>query len=208
MSVGDHPTEVLRELRELTGLTMRQMAEAVSRPPSSYQYYETKFDRPVLPHEIAESVLKFCAGKPLDQRLRDRLASVFPLELRRDMLGDGGDGALHLMVSAKSPPIMPLQTLEGGRPHHTVSRTMINDSMSGAIEAGEEFFVDTDDRDATRSGIFLMGDMPRQIEILPRSNPPVARISPRNPAYLTHDVPASDLTLLVTGRVIGKLLRF
>jgi DNA-binding transcriptional regulator YiaG len=48
----------LRRLRDLTGLSIADMARELGMPASSYQHYEARYEKPRLPRELALRVAK------------------------------------------------------------------------------------------------------------------------------------------------------
>lgn len=52
----------LKALRQRTGLSAPQVARAVGREPTSYRYYEDRYDKPLIPVELAMQLVRVFEG--------------------------------------------------------------------------------------------------------------------------------------------------
>ena len=75
MSGWDVRTE-LKDLRERTGLSVRDVAEKIDRPWTTYHYYETKTKKKYLPIELAEKLAVLFAKYGVDRGEVFALAGV------------------------------------------------------------------------------------------------------------------------------------
>jgi len=66
-------TQALRQFREDCGLTMQDMADALGKRKSSYQYYEESYKKSTLPRELAPALIKVAKAAGLSQ---DRVSAL------------------------------------------------------------------------------------------------------------------------------------
>lgn len=83
---------------------------------------------------------------------------------------------------------------------------VIGNSMEPDLNAGDRVLVDTEHRTPSPDGMYVLwnglGVVIKQLQIVPRSSPPVVRIISINPTYPVDEVPLDDL--VINGRVVGK----
>lgn len=68
----------LKRLRRQSGLSVRAMAKLLAMPPSSYQYYETAYDKAVLPLELGVRVRPVLLRRGVAPEDVDRLCPFPP----------------------------------------------------------------------------------------------------------------------------------
>ncbi|MGO2958644.1 MAG: S24 family peptidase [Acetobacter sp.] len=79
-------------------------------------------------------------------------------------------------------------------------------SMEPELNAGDRVLVDTDHKVPTPDGLYViwngLGIVIKQIQVIPRSDPPKVRIISVNPTYPSDEAYLSDV--IINGRVVGK----
>ncbi|MCG0995311.1 transcriptional regulator [Acetobacter indonesiensis] len=79
-------------------------------------------------------------------------------------------------------------------------------SMEPELNAGDRVLVDTDHKIPTPDGLYVLwnglGIVIKQLQVIPRSDPPRVRIISVNPTYPSDEAYLSDI--IINGRVVGK----
>lgn len=83
---------------------------------------------------------------------------------------------------------------------------VIGNSMEPELNAGDRVLVDTEHRSPSPDGMYVLwngiGVVIKQLQVVPRSSPPIVRIISVNPTYPVDEVPLDEL--IINGRVVGK----
>ncbi|AUN31978.1 S24 family peptidase [Niveispirillum cyanobacteriorum] len=84
--------------------------------------------------------------------------------------------------------------------------TVKGDSMAPDFMPGERVLVDTADKLPSPAGVFVLWDgfglVIKRVEMIPYSNPPMARLISRNSQFQAYECLAEEVQ--ISGRVIGK----
>ena len=79
--------------------------------------------------------------------------------------------------------------------------------MMPDLQQGERVLVDLSDTKPSPAGVFIvsdgLGQIIRQCEYVPHSDPPAIRFSARNPKYEPYTIPLARAQII--GRVLAKL---
>ncbi|WP_349934922.1 S24 family peptidase [Acetobacter sp. A11-2] len=83
---------------------------------------------------------------------------------------------------------------------------VVGNSMEPELNAGDRVLVDTDHKIPTPDGMYViwngLGIVIKQLQVIPRSNPPRVRIISVNPTYPADEALLSEI--IINGRVVGK----
>ncbi len=220
----------LKELRQRAGLSIRQVALALGMDHgSSYQHYEDRFKKPLLPLDlvmklvpifapggVAPADLLALAGvdgsgqRPLAAAARgggETVGSMLPI-IELDVRASAGAG---LTGGAEKPVAQWQLPTEIVRSYTTAPAselriiTVMGDSMEPTLMPGQRVMVDTGDRLPSPPGIFVVWDglglVVKRLQVLPHSDPPRVKISSDNIKYDTYERTMDEA--YIQGRVIG-----
>lgn len=83
---------------------------------------------------------------------------------------------------------------------------VVGNSMEPELNAGDRVLVDIDHKIPTPDGMYViwngLGIVIKQLQVIPRSNPPRVRIISVNPTYPADEALLSEI--VINGRVVGK----
>lgn len=71
-------SEALKDLRNRAGMTVRAMADAIGRPPSTYASYEDKYKKPFLPLDLVQKIAPVLEARGIPPEEVYALAGVQP----------------------------------------------------------------------------------------------------------------------------------
>jgi len=218
----------LKEIRRRVGLSIREVAEALGMEHgSSYQHYEDRYRKPLLPLDLTQKLVPIFAKAGADPAELYALAGV-------DASGVHLLGASPVADDAGTIRIKELDIRAGtGAALTGESQTVIDtwqipaaiirgnssapandlriiavagDSMEPTLQPGQRILVDTGDKRPSPPGIFVLWDglglVVRRVALLPDSDPARVKITCDNPSY-----DASERTVdeaHIEGRVIGQ----
>ncbi|OUJ16507.1 S24 family peptidase [Acetobacter sp. DsW_063] len=119
----------------------------------------------------------------------------------------GGNGDVHTAVATWTIPKPFLDSYLPDSSGLAIVR-VIGNSMEPDFRAGERVLVDTSHRILSPDGVYVLwnglGVVLKQLQLVPNTSPPRARIISINQTYPQDEVPLDDIT--INGRVVGKWL--
>lgn len=178
----------LKRLRVRADYTVRQLANELGMPPSTYSAYEDKFKKPELPVALARALAKLFGRRGVDEGevlalagIRTETETIIPESIRQidieqgivplmarieefDIRGSAGAGAL--VDDSEAPQVVhewqiPRDLIRGATyspPERIKIITVVGDSMEGTFRSYERVMVDTDDKVPTPPGVFVVFD--------------------------------------------------
>ncbi|GEM_PF-610300 len=220
----------LKQVRTRAGLSIRQVAEALGMEHgSSYQHYEDRFKKPLLPLDLILRLVPIFGPRGVDA------AELFALA------GVDGSGQRPLPSFTRpeaSAPMMRIEELDvrasagsGGltdentrtvaawqipneivRGYTTAPAgelriiTVLGDSMEPTLMPGQRVLVDTADRRPSPPGVFVVWDglglVVKRVQLLPHTDPPRVKITSDNQNYEPYERTVDEA--YIQGRVIGQ----
>ena len=218
----------LKRLRERANLSVREVAAAIDRPPSTYASYEDKYKKAYLPIElvkelipvfsqrgVGEEELYALAGldmaRPPRSRLRTpaaedgRMATLTELDVRAGA-GNASIVENERIASEWQVPANLFHAQTSAPASALRIITIYGDSMEPELIAGARVVVDTTDRVPSPPGVFVVYDglglVIKRVEHIPHSDPPRVRLSSDNSKYLPYELTLGEAQ--IQGRVIGR----
>ncbi len=219
----------LKELRRRAGLSIRDVAQALGMEHgSSYQHYEDRFKKPLLPLDFVMRLIPIFQPQGIDPVELYALAGVSgggerPLA-QPPARGDGGRmiriEELDVRASAgagllsESDQVVAEWQMPSGvvRGYSTAPAqelriiTVMGDSMEPTLQPGQRVLVDTGDRTPSPPGVFVVWDglglVIKRVQMLPHSEPPRVKISSDNAKYDPYERTLEEA--YIQGRVIGQ----
>jgi transcriptional regulator with XRE-family HTH domain len=216
----------LKQLRQKAGLSIRDVAQALGMEHgSSYQHYEDRYKKPLLPLELVRRLAPIFATSGVSPAETFQLAGVnaageVPLTstqgdlaagmLRIDEVDLRGEGGL---IDQGTRVIGQWQVPSGIVRGYSTSPavdlriiTVVGDSMEPVLQPGQRVLVDIGDRKPSPPGIFLVWDgqglVIKRVQLLAHSEPPRVRLTSDNPAYDAHERALDEAQ--IQGRIIGQ----
>lgn len=118
---------------------------------------------------------------------------------------EAGDGEGHAAIASWSIPKPFLESYLPDTSGLAVVR-VIGNSMEPDFLPSERVLVDTNHRTLSHDGVYVLwngvGVVIKQLQLVPRSDPPRVRIISVNPTYPADEVELSEIA--INGRVVGK----
>lgn len=178
----------LKALRGRAGMTVRELADVIGRPPSTYASYEDKYKKPYLPIDLVKQLLCLVGrgDPPITEAEIYALSGVQaggaqPIERPRpvgvqtrsdesgiaelDVRAEAGMGALtdetdHHEAVVDNWRIPPtLLRAQTSAPMQSLRIISVyGDSMAPDFMPGERVLVDTDDKRPSPAGVFVLWD--------------------------------------------------
>ena len=217
----------LKQLRQRAGLSIREVAHALGMENgSSYQHYEDRFRKPLLPLELTQRLIPIFGAKGIDAaelyalagvdgggaRVLGVKATASPGTLRIDELdvrASAGDGLIsesEKVVAEWQLPSEVVRIYSSAPASDLRFITVLGDSMEPTLQPGQRVLVDTGDRTPTPPGIFVVWDglglVVKRVQALAHSEPMRVKITSDNPKYEGYE--RSLVEAYIQGRVIGQ----
>jgi transcriptional regulator with XRE-family HTH domain len=219
----------LKQLRQRAGLSIREVAHALGMEHgSSYQHYEDRFRKPLLPLEFAQRLVPIFGAKGIDAAELYALAGVDgsggralgakdqsaapPGTLQIEELdvrasaGDGLTGEGEKVVGEWRVPTEVVRFYSTAPATDLRIITVMGDSMEPTLQPGQRVLVDTGDRTPSPPGVFVVWDglglVVKRVQVLAHSEPTRVRITSDNAKYEAYERTLAEA--YIQGRVIGQ----
>jgi hypothetical protein len=223
----------LKQLRQRAGLSIRQVAQALGMEyGSSYQHYEDRYKKPLLPLELVLKLVPIFAPAGIEAGELYALAGVDASGERpagglvaggvkgessgrilripeldvRAAAGDGLVGGGEKVVDEWALPSGMVRQYSTAPATDLRIITVMGDSMEPTLQPGQRILVDTGDRNPSPPGVFVVWDglglVVKRCQVVPHSEPPRVRITSDNVKYDAYERTLSEAYIL--GRVIGQ----
>ena len=207
----------LKQIRSRSGLSIRQVAEALGMEHgSSYQHYEDRFKKPLLPLDLILRLVPIFGPRGVDS------AELFALA------GVDGSGQRPLASFTRPETAAPMMRIEEldvrasagsgsngltDENSRTVAAWQIpNEIVRGYTTAPAAelriitVLVDTADRRPSPPGVFVVWDglglVVKRVQLLPHTDPPRVKITSDNQNYEPYERTLDEA--YIQGRVIGQ----
>jgi phage repressor protein C with HTH and peptisase S24 domain len=220
----------LKLLRQRAGLSIREVAQALGMEHgSSYQHYEDRFKKPLLPLDLVMKLVPIFEGSGVEAGELYALAGVNaagerPLvptaarggadarSLRIDELdvrasaGAGLIGDNEKVIAEWQVPTGVVRGYSTAPASEMRIITVMGDSMEPTLLPGQRVLVDTGDRKPSPPGIFVVWDglglVIKRVQMVPHSEPARVRITSDNGKYESYERSIEEA--YIQGRVIGQ----
>lgn len=217
----------LKRLRERAGMTVRELAEALGMPASTYAAYEDKFKKLFLPVGLVKKIAPIFAKAGIDETEVLALAGLSDAYYYVSKRAEGGRDMAQIEevdASVSAGPGTTVGDLTVIR-QWQVAANMVNfgtdsaiskikiirvkgDSMTPTFNPTDRIMVDTGDIVPSPEGIFVVWDgvgfVLKRVQIVAHSDPVKVRLMSDNKSYQPYERVLSEAYL--QGRVIGKWL--
>lgn len=218
----------LKEIRRRAGLSIREVAEALGMEHgSSYQHYEDRYRKPLLPLDLTQKLVPIFAKAGTDPAELYALAGVDAtghhllgaksddddkrvirieeLDVRA-AAGAGLTGEAETVVDTWQIPTAVIRAYSAAPQSDLRIITVMGDSMEPALQPGQRILVDTGDKKPSPPGIFVVWDglglVVKRVQMLPHSDPARVKITSDNPKYDPYERTLDEA--YIQGRVIGQ----
>jgi len=218
----------LKQLRQRAGLSIREVAHALGMEHgSSYQHYEDRFRKPLLPLDMAQRLAPIFGTKGIDAAELYALAGVDGSGARalgakgddslsgtlkieeldvRASAGDGLTGEGEKIVGAWRVPVEVVRFYSTAPASELRIITVMGDSMEPTLQPGQRLLVDTGDKIPSPPGVFVVWDglglVVKRVQVLAHSEPTRVKITSDNPKYEAYERTLAEA--YIQGRVIGQ----
>jgi phage repressor protein C with HTH and peptisase S24 domain len=221
----------LKLLRQRAGLSIRDVAQQLGMEHgSSYQHYEDRFKKPLLPLELVMKLVPIFEAGGVEASELYALAGVnatgerplvataparAPADARtirieeldvRASAGAGLTGENEKVVAEWQVPSGVVRGYSTAPATEMRIITVMGDSMEPALLPGQRVLVDTGDRKPSPPGIFVVWDglglVIKRVQMVPHSEPPRVKITSDNVKYETYERTLEEA--YIQGRVIGQ----
>ena len=221
----------LKLLRQRAGLSIREVAQQLGMEHgSSYQHYEDRFKKPMLPLELVMKLVPIFEAGGVEASELYALAGVnatgerplvataparAPTDARtirieeldvRASAGAGLTGDNEKVVAEWQVPSGVVRGYSTAPATEMRIITVMGDSMEPALLPGQRVLVDTGDRKPSPPGIFVVWDglglVIKRVQMVPHSEPPRVKITSDNVKYETYERTLDEA--YIQGRVIGQ----
>ena len=223
----------LKLLRQRAGLSIREVAQSLGMEHgSSYQHYEDRFKKPLLPLDLVMKLVPLFEAGGVDAGELYALAGVnatgerplvaaapaaarAPVDARtirieeldvRASAGAGLTGENEKVVAEWQVPSGVVRGYSTAPATEMRIITVLGDSMEPALLPGQRVLVDTGDRKPSPPGIFVVWDglglVIKRVQMVPHSEPPRVRITSDNSKYESYERTLDEA--YIQGRVIGQ----
>ncbi len=222
----------LKQIRTRAGLSIRQVAEALGMEHgSSYQHYEDRFKKPLLPLDLILRLVPIFAPRGIDSSELFALAGVdgsgqrpLPTFARPETMapmmrieeldvrasaGSGSSGLTDENSRTVAAWQIPNEIVRGYTTAPAADLriiTVLGDSMEPTLLPGQRVLVDTADRRPSPPGIFVVWDglglVVKRVQLLPHTDPPRVKITSDNQNYEPYERTLDEA--YIQGRVIGQ----
>ena len=218
----------LKQLRQRAGLSIREVAHALGMEHgSSYQHYEDRFRKPLLPLDLAQRLAPIFGARGVDPAELFALAGVDgsgahalggkseeqnagtlkieELDVRASA-GDGLTGDNEKVVGQWRVPSEVVRFYSTAPADELRIITVMGDSMEPTLQAGQRVLVDTGDRIPSPPGIFVVWDglglVVKRVQALAHTDPMRVKITSDNANYEAYERTLAEA--YIQGRVIGQ----
>lgn len=220
----------LKLLRQRANLSIREVAQALGMENgSSYQHYEDRFKKPLLPLELVMKLVPIfepgkvdpgelyalagvnptgerpLAGPPPRSEANGRMIRIEELDVRASA-GAGLLGENEKVVGEWHVPSGIVRGYSTAPAAEMRFITVMGDSMEPTLLPGQRVLIDTGDRQPSPPGIFVVWDglglVIKRIQMLPHSDPARVKISSDNGKYDPYERSLEEA--YIQGRVIGQ----
>lgn len=217
----------LKEIRRRAGLSIREVAEALGMEHgSSYQHYEDRYRKPLLPLELTQRLVPIFAKAGADPAELYALAGVDAtghhllgvkaeedtratrieeLDVRAGA-GAGLTGEGERVVDTWQIPTAIIRAYSQAPATDLRIITVMGDSMEPSLQPGQRILVDTGDKKPSPPGIFVVWDglglVVKRVQMLPHTDPARVKITSDNPKYDPYERTIDEA--YIQGRVIGQ----
>ncbi len=218
----------LKEIRRRVGLSIREVAEALGMEHgSSYQHYEDRYRKPLLPLDLTQKLVPIFAKAGADpaelyalagvdasgshllgtKPAEDdpRIIRVKELDIRAGA-GAALTGETETVIDTWQIPAAIIRGYSSAPASDLRIIAMMGDSMEPTLQSGQRILVDTGDTKPSPPGIFVVWDglglVVRRVALLPHSEPARVKITSDNPKYDPSERTVGEAHL--RGRVIGQ----
>lgn len=213
-------------------MSVREVAEAIGKPASTYASYEDKYKKPYLPLDLVKSLEPIFTRKGIERGELFALAGVAdayaPEESDSREVLDGhalgmssfdeldvapsaGAGSTVEDASVVRTWIMPrdVVTIVTDSPMGSIKILRLKgDSMIPTYQPLDRLMVDTADLSPSPGGVFVVWDglalVVKRVQLIPHSDPLTVKITSDNPKYDPYTRSLGEAH--IQGRVIGKWL--
>jgi transcriptional regulator with XRE-family HTH domain len=222
----------LKEIRRRAGLSIREVAEALGMEHgSSYQHYEDRYRKPLLPLDLTQKLVPIFAKAGADPAelyalagvdatgshllgagVEDEAASGRIIRIEEmDVRAGAGAGAglasqAENVVDTWQIPTAIIRAYSTAPANELRIITVMGDSMEPALQPGQRILVDTGDKKPSPPGIFVVWDglglVVKRVQMLPHSDPVRVKITSDNPKYDPYERTLDEA--YIQGRVIGQ----
>ena len=221
----------LKLLRQRAGLSIREVAQQLGMEHgSSYQHYEDRFKKPLLPLELVMKLVPIFEAGGVEPSELYALAGVnatgerplvatpptrAPADARtirieeldvRASAGAGLTGENEKVVAEWQVPSGVVRGYSTAPASEMRIITVMGDSMEPALLPGQRVLVDTGDRKPSPPGIFVVWDglglVIKRVQMVPHSEPPRVKITSDNVKYESYERTLEEA--YIQGRVIGQ----
>jgi hypothetical protein len=222
----------LKQIRTHAGLSIRQVAEALGMEHgSSYQHYEDRFKKPLLPLDLILRLVPIFGPRGVDAADLFALAGVdgsgqrpLPSFARPEAMapmmrieeldvrasaGSGGGGLTDDKTRTVAAWQIPNEIVRGYTTAPAAELriiTVLGDSMEPTLLPGQRVLVDTADRRPSPPGVFVVWDglglVVKRVQVLPHTDPPRVKITSDNQNYEPYERTLDEA--YIQGRVIGQ----
>src|SRR5579859_2918160 len=222
----------LKQIRTRSGLSIRQVAEALGMEHgSSYQHYEDRFKKPLLPLDLILRLVPIITPRGIDSADLFALAGVdgsgqrpLPTFARPEALapmmrideldvrasaGSGSSGLTDENSRTVAAWQIPNEIVRGYTTAPAADLriiTVLGDSMEPTLLPGQRVLVDTADRRPSPPGVFVVWDglglVVKRVQLLPHTDPPRVKITSDNQNYEPYERTLDEA--YIQGRVIGQ----
>jgi transcriptional regulator with XRE-family HTH domain len=213
---GDSPAERLVHARKSRGQTQEQLADLVGTTKQQISRLESG-GRALSP-VWAEKLGRVLAVSPeqllfgpkslhvAQSRVESRTVEVVELDVRAAAGAGLENGDSPPEVARWAVPRVLMEGITTASPQRIRVITIYGDSMEPTFAPGTRIMVDTEDRQPSPPGVFVVFDglglVCKRVEFLPKSDPPSVRLTSDNPRYQSYECALGDAH--IQGRVIGR----
>jgi AcrR family transcriptional regulator len=219
----------LKQIRSRAGLSIRQVAEALGMEHgSSYQHYEDRFKKPLLPLDLILRLVPIFGPKgveaaelfalagvdgsgqrPLPSLARPELSAPMLRIEELDVRASAGSGLTDDGTRTVAAWQIPNEIVRGYTTAPAAELriiTVLGDSMEPTLLPGQRVLVDTGDRRPSPPGVFVVWDglglVVKRVQLLPHTDPPRVKITSDNQNYEPYERTLDEA--YIQGRVIGQ----
>lgn len=218
----------LKEIRRRVGLSIREVAEALGMEHgSSYQHYEDRYRKPLLPLDLTQRLVPIFAKAGADPAELYALAGVDAsgshllgvkpdeedarvIRIKELDIRAGASASLvgetETVVDTWQVPAAIIRAYSSAPASDLRIIAVTGDSMEPTLQSGQRILVDAGDTRPSPPGIFVVWDglglVVRRVALLAHSDPARVTITSDNPKYEPSERTVDEAH--IRGRVIGQ----